>query len=168
MGTDLQVRDLHPKNFYHKIEKLKSEDDIPFDLLLLADETIDAIEKYIYDSDVYLVKAPRHCKLVAVFVLHKMSSTEMEIKNIAVAESLQGKGIGSYLITEIGRMARAEKFESILVGTPDSAWRQIQFYEKNGFTKYELKKDFFIKNYSEPIIENGVVLRDMLMLKLNL
>ncbi len=27
-----------------------------------------------------------------------------------------------------------------------------------------LKKDFFVKNYFEPIIENGIMLRDMIML----
>jgi hypothetical protein len=60
------------------------------------------------------------------------------------------------------------KFENVIVGTPDQAVKQINFYEKNGFIKYDLKKDFFIKNYPAPIIDNGVTLRDMVMLKVKI
>ena len=150
------------------ISKLQPGINLPFDLLLWADETIDAIEKYIYNSDVYVVKAKGDSRPIAVFALYRVSDTEIEIKNIAVLESLQGRGIGSYLLSEIRRIAEAEKYKSIIVGTPDGSLKQILFYEKNGFTKYDVRKDFFKKNYSEPIIENGVVLRDMVMLRFDL
>ena len=150
------------------ISKLQPGINLPFDLLLWADETIDAIEKYIYNSDVYVVKAKGESRPIAVFALYRVSDTQIEIKNIAVLESLRGQGIGSYLLREIRRIAEAEKYKRIIVGTPDCSLKQILFYEKNGFEKYDVKRDFFIKNYSEPIIENGVVLRDMVMLKLDL
>jgi ribosomal protein S18 acetylase RimI-like enzyme len=38
-------------------------------------------------------------------------------------------------------------------------------YEKAGFKKYAIKKDFYLRLYPDPIIENGVQLRDMVMLK---
>jgi ribosomal protein S18 acetylase RimI-like enzyme len=152
----------------YKISKLQSKNNLPLELLLLADETIEAIEKYIYHSDVYVVNTSRHEQPIAVFVLHQTSDKEMEIKNIAVSESLQGKGIGSYLISEIKKIAVRKNFERVIVGTPDSAFRQIKFYEQNGFVKYDVRKNFFIENYAKPIIENGVMLRDMVMLKANL
>ena len=68
----------------------------------------------------------------------------------------------------IKRIAKLAKFENVIVGTPDRAVKQINFYEKNGFRKYDLKKDFFIKNYPQPIIDNGVMLRDMVMLKVKI
>jgi len=156
------------KNINCKISKLESKNDIPFDLLLLADETIEAIEKYIYNSDIYVVTENAQINPIAVFALYKINNTEIEIKNIAVSESLQGKGIGSYLVSEIKRIAKRENFNTITVGTPDSSYREIKFYEKNGFTKFDIKKDFFVENYPEPIIENGIMLRDMIMLKSNL
>lgn len=151
-----------------KITKLQSADNLPFDLLLLADETIEAIEKYIYASDVYVVKEEEHLQPSAVFVLYKISDAEIEIKNIAVSEALQDRGIGSFLIDEIKRIATAGKYESIIAGTPDRSIREIRFYEKNGFKKYGVRKDFFIDNYVDPIIEDGVMLRDMVMLRMKL
>jgi ribosomal protein S18 acetylase RimI-like enzyme len=156
------------KNSGYKISKLESKDDLPFHLLLLADETIEAIKKYIYDSDVYVVTMNGEVEPVAVFALYKSSDTEIEIKNIAVSEALQGKGIGSYLLREAKRIAKQGNFKSIIVGTPDCSFKQIKFYEKNGFIKYDIKKDFFVTNYTDPIIEEGIMLRNMLMLKLNL
>jgi ribosomal protein S18 acetylase RimI-like enzyme len=156
------------KNSDYNISKLQSKNDIPFNLLLLADETIEAIKKYIYDSDVYVVTEHGQSEPIAVFALYKISDTEIEIKNIAVSEVLQGKGIGSYLISEVKRIAKRENFNSIIAGTPDCSFREIKFYEQNGFIKYDIKKDFFVKNYSEPIVENGIMLRDMIILKSNL
>ena len=119
------------ENRRYKISKLQSKNDMPFPLLLLADETTEAIEKYIYNSDVYIVRQSEQVQPVAVFVLYKTSNAEIEIKNIAVAKMLQGKGIGSYLISEIKSIAKQGNFNTIIVGTPDSALRQINFYEKN-------------------------------------
>ena len=44
----------------------------------------------------------------------------------------------------------------------------IPFYEKCGFEKSHIIKNFFIKNYDKPIIENGVQLVDMVYLKKNI
>jgi ribosomal protein S18 acetylase RimI-like enzyme len=150
------------------VSRVYSKPDLPFDLLLLADETIGVIEKYIYDSEVYVATESEELEVIAVFALYKISSSEIEIKNIAVRKTLQNNGIGSFLISEIRRIARAARYKNIIVGTPDSAARLIGFYETNGFRKYDLKKDFFINNYPAPIIEDGVVLRDMVMLKMEL
>ena len=43
------------KKSRYNISKVQSKNNLPFHLLLLADETIEAIGKYIYDSDVYVV-----------------------------------------------------------------------------------------------------------------
>jgi ribosomal protein S18 acetylase RimI-like enzyme len=153
-------------NTAYIITKTQSTDDPPFELLLLADETREAIEKYLYDSDVYLVK--ENLKPVAVFALCAVNDTELEIKNIAVSEKLQGKGIGSYLINEIARIARQGNYQSLIVGTPDVSFKQIHFYEKNGFKKYDVKKNYYIDHYTQPIIEDGVMLLDMMMLKMKL
>jgi ribosomal protein S18 acetylase RimI-like enzyme len=150
------------------IRKVYSKHDLPFDLLLLADEKIEVIEKYIYDSEVYVATESEDSEAVAVFALLKMNNSDIEIKNIAVTETLQNRGLGSFLISEIKRIAKLAKFENVIVGTPDRAVKQINFYEKNGFIKYDLKIDFFIKNYPAPIFDKGVMLRDMVMLKMKI
>ena len=102
----------------YKISKLQSKNNLPFDLLLLADETVEAIKKYIYDSDVYIVHENECPEVIGVFVLYKTGGTEIEIKNIAVSEEQQGKGIGSHLLHEIKHMAIQSGVENIIVGTP--------------------------------------------------
>lgn len=143
--------------------KLRSTDPLPFSLLLLADETIAAIEKYIYDSAVYMLMNAQEA--VGVAALYPLSADELEIKNIAIAPTYQNKGIGSLLIRQIIEIARRQSYKTLIVGTADTGSQQIRFYERNGFKKYALRKNFFIKNYPQPIFENGVQLKDMLLLQ---
>lgn len=154
---------------HYTIQKLAHTDPLPMDLLLLADETIEAIGKYIYDCDVYVLTGDDNPEPLAVFALYTGTTAEMEIKNIAVSETLQGKGIGSYLIGEIRKLAKAAGCSTLIVGTADQGLREIRFYERNGFILYDTREDFFIRNYPQPIIaENGVALKDMVMLKITL
>ncbi len=150
----------------YTITKLQPEDPLPFDLLLLADETKEAIEKYIYDCEVFLVN--QNGKSIAAFALYPINQPEIEIKNIAVVPELQGKGIGSDLIKEIVRIAKTENYSSLIVGTGDVSDVQIRFYERSGFVKYDMKKNFFIDNYKLPIIENGKQMKDMVMLRMKI
>ncbi len=149
----------------YTLHKLKNGNAIPFDLLLLADETEDAIEKYIYNSDIYTVFTKDNINPIEVFALYKINELKVEIKNIAILELFRSQGIGSFLIEKIKEIATRQNYKEIIVGTADCAIREIQFYEKNGFKKYDVKKNFFIENYSQPIIENGIMLKDMIMLK---
>jgi ribosomal protein S18 acetylase RimI-like enzyme len=149
---------------YH-IRALGRTEPIPFELLLLADETKEAIEKYAYDSDIYLVQAYENADPIGVFALYRISDNQVEIKNIGVLESFRNQGIGSFLIERIKQIASERNYREIIVGTPATGIREIRFYERNGFSKYAVKKDFFIENYAVPIVENGILLRDMVMLR---
>jgi aminoglycoside 6'-N-acetyltransferase I len=134
----------------------------PYSLLLLADETIEAIDKYIHKSEVYVLKKDK--EEIAVVCLYYIDDEFVEIKNIAVSEIFQGKGIGSFLLKQIKNIVKNKGFKSLIVGTPDCSFPQINFYEKNGFNKYQIRKNFYIDNYKIPIIENGVMLKDMQLL----
>lgn len=140
---------------------LQEGDPYPYDLLLLADETITAINKYIHESVVYLVKNAGNP--IAVFCLYTVDSTTVEIKNIAVATAYQNRGIGSHMLAFIKEHSRYS-YSKIIVGTADVGIDQIRFYERHGFRKFGIRKDFFIDNYEQPIIENGITLRNMILL----
>ena len=147
------------------VEKLSKDQEMPYDLLLLADETIDGINTYIFDSYVYIVKEDD--LIIAAFCLSEFNRDTIELENIAVSEDLQGKGVGTFIISYIKRAYKSQ-FKTLIVGTADCALKQINFYEKNGFVKYDIRKSFFIEKYDKPIIENGVQLKDMIMFKLKL
>lgn len=136
----------------------------PFDLLLLADETIEAIEKYLYDSDVYIAEDSTGMA-IAVFCLYPVDVETIELKNIAVRANIQNQGIGSYLLRQMNEIAQKGGYRTVIVGTGDCGVGQIRFYERNGFIKYGVRENFFIENFPEPIYENGIMMKDMVMLK---
>lgn len=145
-------------NFY----KLDSGSDIPYELLLLADETVEAINQYIFGSVIYLLNDG--VKDMAVLALYPNSSTELEIKNIAVTEDYRNQGIGSILIKKSKEIATENGYKTLTVGTSDTGFQQIRFYEKNGFIKKGIRKNFFTEHYPFPIYENGLQMRDMIVL----
>lgn len=143
-------------------ELLRSEF-IPYDLLLLADETISAIDKYIHEGDIYVMEEEK--SIIGIYVLYSLNGETIELKNIAVAEAYQNKGFGNFMLADAEKRAKKMGFQEIIVGTPDIATKQINFYRKAGFEKFTTRKDFFILNYPQPIYENGIRLRDMSMLR---
>ncbi|WP_291131661.1 GNAT family N-acetyltransferase [Flavobacterium sp. UBA7682] len=138
---------------------------MPFDLLLLADETVEAIEKYLDKCDLYVVQTSAASTAIAVFALLRHTDDEVEIKNMAVAPEFQNSDVGSFILGEIKTIALQQNYKQIILGTTDVDYGQLRFYLKNGFVTYAIKKDFFIDNYPKPIFENGTMLRDMVMLK---
>ncbi|CAD0224083.1 GNAT family N-acetyltransferase [Chryseobacterium sp. D764] len=141
---------------------LNSDSEIPYHLLLLADETKEAINQYIFNSDIYLLN--NGTENIAVMALYKKSNSELEIKNVAVTESCRSKGIGGILMDKAKEIAKENHYKTLTVGTSDTGFQQIRFYEKNGFIKNGVLKDFFIKNYPDPIYENGLQMKDMILL----
>lgn len=141
---------------------LHSDSEIPYHLLLLADETQEAINRYIFNSDIYLLHDGTES--IAVMALYRKSNTELEIKNVAVIESYRSKGIGSILMNKAKEIAKENHYKTLTVGTSDTGVQQIRFYEKNGFIKSGILKNFFIENYPAPIYENGLQMKDMVLL----
>jgi len=150
-----------------RLHELQPGEAIPFRLLLLADEE-DAIRKYIYNSSVYTLYYKPQKDPIGVVAISRANESEIEIKNIGVLESFRNNGLGSLLINYVKEIAYKENYTDIIVGTADNGINQSRFYERNGFVKYAVKKNYFIDNYSRPIVDDGVLLKDMVMLKIKL
>ncbi|MDF2476647.1 MAG: family N-acetyltransferase [Sphingobacterium sp.] len=144
------------------IKAITNHKDYPYDLLLLADETIAAINKYLFDSAVFVVQEEQQS--IAVFCLYPVDNATLEIKNIAVSPSHRNRGLGSKILRYIQETYHAQ-YPNLIVGTADCGFDQIRFYERNDFVKYDLRTNFFIENYEQPIYENGQLLKDMVLLK---
>jgi N-acetylglutamate synthase-like GNAT family acetyltransferase len=124
-------------------------------LLLLADPSEEAINRYLYDGELYILK--NGPLTAAAAVLYPLSDEECELKNIAVLERLQGKGIGSEFLKQLIKLA-SEKYSYMLVGTTSQTER---FYKSLGFEYSHTIPNFFVDNYPEPIFENGIQCIDM-------
>jgi ribosomal protein S18 acetylase RimI-like enzyme len=143
--------------------KLTKQEAIPYDLLLLADETIEAIDKYAKEGDIYVLEV--NDQRIAVYVLQVVEPEKIEIKNIAVDTHYQGQGIGTFLLRDATRRARAQGYRTILIGTANGAIKQLYLYQKEGFEITAIRKNFFVDNYPKPIFENGILCKHMIVLE---
>ena len=130
------------------------------DLLLLADEQEDMIDKYLDRGDMF---ALYDGNLKSICVVTKEEDNTYELKNLATYEKYQGMGYGSYLVKYILNHYK-NKGKVMLVGTGDNQIT-IGFYEHCGFEISHKVENFFIDNYDHEIFENGKKLIDMVYLK---
>ena len=130
------------------------------DLLLLADEQEDMVDRYLERGRMFVLDDGG---IKAECVVTDEGGGVLEIKNIATVPKSQGKGYGKRLIEFL-----EEKFHNgydvLQVGTGDSPLT-IPFYEKCGFKRHHVVKNFFTDNYDHPIVEAGVRLVDMIYLR---
>uniref|UniRef100_A0A060TFX4 ARAD1D18172p n=1 Tax=Blastobotrys adeninivorans TaxID=409370 RepID=A0A060TFX4_BLAAD len=141
--------------------------DIPYSLLLLADETVEAIDKYIFKCQIFL--AFDHDQPVGVFAVEGIDGQEeLELKNIAVDERYRNQGVGKHMMQFVKQLGIEGGYKRLTVGTSDTGYDQLRFYENNGFKRTGVRANFFLDNYPEPIFENGEQMRDMIMLSYSL
>lgn len=146
-----------------RIYKVIKEKKRYLDLLLLADEQEDIIDRYLERGTMYVLDDNG---IKAECVVSSETDDILEIKNIAVLPKYQGMGYGRALIEWIKKEYK-ESHSILQVGTGDSP-TTIPFYEKCGFKKSHTIKNFFIDNYDHPIIEGGIQLTDMVYLQMKL
>ena len=143
-----------------KIAEVKENKKQYLDLLLLADEQEDMVDRYLYKGRMYVLDDNGiKCECVVT----DEENDVLEIKNIATVPEFQGKGYAKalieFLVKEYG-----EQYTILQVGTGDSPLT-IPFYEKCGFVRSHTVSNFFTDNYDHPIYEGGVQLADMVYLK---
>lgn len=143
-----------------EIKRILSNKKQFLDLLLLADEQEDMIDKYLERGDVF---ALYDGDLRSICVVTKEEEEIYELKNIATYERYQGKGYGKAMVNYILNYYKG-KGKTMFVGTGDSPLT-IPFYEHCGFTISHRVENFFTDNYNHPIFENGIQLVDMVYLR---
>lgn len=133
------------------------------ELLLLADPCEEAIKSYLYQSRCFIACAKG--SVVGVCAIKPISERALELMNIAVSPSVQQNGIGTQLLRHVIEKVKTSGAQRLEVGTGTFGY-QLTFYQRQGFRVNCIDKDFFLKNYPEPIIENGIQHKDMLRLSL--
>lgn len=129
------------------------------DLLLLADEQEDMIDRYLERGDMFVLDDNG---VKAECVVTKEADGVYELKNIAVKPDCQGKGYGKTLIEFL--FSHYSDCRTMLVGTGDCP-SALVFYKKCGFAESHRIKNFFTDNYDHPMYEDGEQLIDMIYLK---
>ena len=130
------------------------------ELLLLADEQEDMIDRYINKGKMFVLDDNG---IKCECVITDEGNGVLEIKNIATFPEFQGKGYAKAMIDFVVRTFTGQ-YSILQVGTGDSPMT-IPFYEKCGFVRSHKIPNFFTDNYDHPIYECGILLVDMVYLR---
>ena len=142
-----------------KIEKVTTDKKAYLDLLLLADEQEDMIDKYLDRGEMFVLYDDN---VIAECVVTKEAEGVYELKNIAVSPAFQRQGYGKRLIEYV--FSYYIDCKSMLVGTGDVP-SSLGFYHSCGFCESHRIKNFFTDNYDHLMFEGGTQLVDMVYLK---
>lgn len=143
-----------------RIVEVKENKKQYLDLLLLADEQEDMVDRYLDRGQMYVLDDGG---IKCACVVTDEGNGILEIKNIATVSQYRNKGYARTLIEFIARDHK-EHYTILQVGTGDSPLT-IPFYEHCGFVRSHIIPNFFTDNYDHPIYEGGVQLVDMVYLQ---
>lgn len=139
--------------------------DAPVPLLLEADPSWKKVQGYLPQSRCFAAKV--NGEIVGCAVLLPLGQGTYELMNISVLTAQQKRGIGSALLRQVIEVARKEGVHRLEVGTGSFGY-QLAFYQKVGFRVFAVDRDFFLRNYETAIFEDGIQLKDMLRLGMEL
>ncbi|GAB5555050.1 MAG: hypothetical protein Sapg2KO_46410 [Saprospiraceae bacterium] len=146
-----------------RLSPLKGTKTAPMDLLSLADPDESSIKKYISKSETWLVYQEDYL-LGCCLVLRKGSRASIE--NIAIYPTYQGLGIGQYLLQNIIEIYTKQGVQELQIATANTSVGQLYLYQKMGFSIQEINKNHFVKNNTQPLMENGLEVKDQIVLAL--
>ena len=129
------------------------------DLLLLADEQEDMIDKYLHSGILF---ALYDCGLKSICVVTNEGDGVFEIQNLATYPQFQGRGYARHLINHVCDHFKGAG-KTMIVGTGDSPIT-VPFYEKSGFSFSHRVENYILEHYDKPIFEGGVQLKDKVYL----
>jgi ribosomal protein S18 acetylase RimI-like enzyme len=140
-----------------EIKIIKTHKKNYLDLLLLADEQEDMINKYLHRGTLFVLYDDDD-DLKSVCVVTHEGNGNFEIQNLATYKQFQQNGHGRHLLNHVTDYYK-DKGATILVGTGDVPWI-VSFYKSCGFIFSHRIKNYFTKHYDKPMFENGIKLTD--------
>ncbi|OZI05828.1 GNAT family N-acetyltransferase [Siphonobacter sp. BAB-5385] len=147
----------------YSITPLQPHEPLPMDLLLLADENPQLIREYLPLSQVYLLKLEGQTQGVGLL---QVQEQEAEIINLAIAPSYQGQGWGKTLLLHLIEVARQQGSPRVLIKTGNSSINQFALYQRVGFDLVDVRYNYFLEAYPQPIWENQIRCKHQLILEL--
>ena len=142
------------------IREVRHDKKAHLNLLLLADEQEDMVDRYLERGTMYVLEDDG---VKAECVVTDEGDGILELKNLAVEPAFQGRGYGKTMVDFLVRTYTGQ-YAVLQVGTGDSP-STISFYESCGFRRHHLVRNFFTDHYDHPIYECGVQLVDMVYLQ---
>jgi GNAT superfamily N-acetyltransferase len=139
-------------------------------LFALADHSESQVSSYIRLGEVLVAHGPAGEMAGHLQLIDTHEDGVLELKNMAVAEPLQGTGVGRALIEAAVRRSRAAGARRLIVSTATADTDNLRFYQRNGFRMFLIVQDAFgpATGYPDAIVIDGIPLRDQVFLELML
>lgn len=134
-------------------------------LFALAEDSADQLDTYMNTGRVLVAESEGeivgHLQLV-----DRSGGRSAEIKNMAVAERAQRRGVGRRLVEAARAAAHAAGRDELLVATAACDIGNLRFYQRVGFRMLSVERDAFTAatGYPQPIVIDGIPLRDRVWL----
>jgi len=132
------------------------------ELLLSADPSQDLIDGYLTTGTAFAASDSR--ELIGVLVLLPHADQVLEIANLAVTPSRQRQGYGKALLEFARQWASDHGYHMLRVATGTTSFTQLYLYQRQGYRVVAVEADYFTTHYNHDIMENGLKLRDRLVL----
>jgi GNAT superfamily N-acetyltransferase len=142
-----------------------SRDDVPMQLLLEADPSLQSIQSYLDGAWCFVARLDG--EVAGACIARPIAGDCTEIFNIAVQPGMQQRGIGSGLLKFVLAELAAKQVRRVELGT-GAFGHQLAYYQRLGFRVHAVWRDHFLEHYPEPVIENGIQHKDMLRLSIEL
>jgi ribosomal protein S18 acetylase RimI-like enzyme len=133
-------------------------------LFELAEDSATELHSYLHRGRVLV--AVSEGKVVGHLQLVDGEPGTAEIKNMAVREDLQGRGIGARLVRAAVDLAAAEDLSAVVVATAAADTGNLRFYQRQGFRMRSIERDAFTPatGYPRGASVDGIELRDRVWL----
>ncbi|WP_396442469.1 GNAT family N-acetyltransferase [Limosilactobacillus panis] len=79
----------------------------------------------------------------------------------------ENRGLATFLLNFAKEYAHQHHYRKLIIGTGSTSFKQLYLYQKVGFRAVAIRSNFLTDNYRNPIFENHLRLRDMIVLKMN-
>jgi predicted N-acetyltransferase YhbS len=107
-----------------------------------------------------------HLQLVEPGSVGQRELDSRELKNMAVAEAYQGRGIGRSLVNAALGLLASEGCRTLVVATAAADIGNLRFYQRLGFRMRSIERDAFTAatGYPPGVHIDGIALRDRVWL----
>ncbi len=135
------------------------------ELFELAEDSPTELDTYLHAGRVLVARSGQDV-LGHIQVVDSDHPGRVELKNMAVREAVQGRGVGSRLVRAALDLAAAEAAHEMVVATAAADIGNLRFYQRQGFRFRSVERDAFgpATGYPPGIEIDGIALRDRVWL----
>ena len=131
-------------------------------LLLVGDEQEEMVMRYLPHGSLFVCFDPDPC---AVAVVTDEGDGCCELKNLAVEPCRQRQGYGRRMVAFVVRRYAEQGYRTLRVGTGETPSTRSASTRSAASAPQAAFPTLFTRNYDHPIVEEGVLLRDMILLE---